>query len=565
MRRFIKTNNIWFVFLFIFDLTIIELTAQVENRVYVPLEFENYTPTWQHTMIDTSIIGEFRGVKNNMDTFYYDGFTHLSSSDIYHVKPVFYDGKVYLVTLSDFVATTGAFIQCLDLETGIVIWETAYDLRHDTRKEWPRIAYINHQGQLEILGHRLNTLLPQPLKPLWRISLMTVRKYNAETGQLEQRTIVDEHDQKAKLIENPFSLFGSRVLGTYFYPYEAKYQYITTVPYKSYILDSTSYTIDSSFARNELPSGIIYAGLYKTPENHFVSILHTTNAVLYETQKDSFDIRFRLYDRELSDLQTVNIGHLVSKADYFNCEYADDDYFILYSNEEQKNGNQITNICRYTLFRTDGEFIEEVTLEDENGKPLIIEPGSGQALKLLHQDGMIIFTHEKDDKSYSYLSIFKTDGKGNLLRVQKFKIPDKNHKLFPFGLSYTPEQDILLYGIHVNSLLIDDKYRGNASMYLFLTSEELGLVTEKTVLHPVHKLKIYPNPTKSDITFDLDDSMNAFSFSIMNNLGQIQKVGSIEKNSIRIETGDLKAGIYDIAVMDKTGRIKGTGRFVKMF
>jgi len=541
-----------------------KLFAQDDTRVYVPLQFENYHPVWQHTMIDTSIIGRFKGLKNNTDSIFYDGFTHLNSWELYNVKPVFHNGKVFLVGLSDFPATTGAFIQSLDLTTGLVIWETAYDLRHDTRKEWPRNAYINRNGQLEILGHRLNAQAPQSPPPYWRGSLITVRKYNVETGQLEERIVIEENDNMATIVENPYSLFLSRVFGTYFYPYGDKYQYVSAVPYKSYILDSMSYKIDSSSAHNDLQSGIIYAGLYKTPENHFISIMHTTNAVLFENQKDSFDIRLRLYDRELRDLHAANIGHVLSPADYFDCVYADDDYFVLVSKEVQKAGIQTTNICRYALFRTDGEFIEEVTMVDENGNPLVIESGVGQAMKLQHQDGMIIFTHELDNESFNYLSIFKTDGKGNLVRVQKNKIPDKNHYIIPVGLSYTPEGDILLYGIHINKLLIDDKYRGNACMYLLFASEELGLGTEKTELPAVQSLKIYPNPTKSDFTLDLDDSMNAFSYNILNSLGQIEKVGNFEKYNIQIETHDLNAGIYFIAVSDKMGKIVGTGRFVKM-
>jgi hypothetical protein len=565
MHKNIKNIIFGLVLLVALVITNSKLFAQEDTRVYIPLQFENYNPVWQHTMIDTSIIGRFKGLKNNIDSIFYDGFTHLNSWELYNVKPVFHNGKVFIIGLSDFVATTGAFIQCLDITTGLVIWETAYDLRHDTRKEWPRNAYINRNGQLEILGHRLNAIAPQPPSPYWRGSLMTVRKYNVETGQLEERTVIEENDILATMVENPFSLFLGRVLGTYFFPYGDKYQYVSAVPYKSYILDSMSYKIDSSSAKNDLQSGIIYAGLYKTPENHFISIMHTTNAVLFENQKDSFDIRLRLYDRELSDLHAANIGHVLSPANYFDCVYANDDYFVLVSKEVQKVGNQTINICRYALFRSDGEFIEEITMVDENGNPLVNEAGDGQAMKLLHQDGMIIFTHEVDNESFNYLSIFKTDGKGNLVRVQKIKISDKNHYIHPRGLSYTPEGDILIYGTHINKLLIDDKYRGNACMYLLFTSEELGLVTEKTVLHPVHSLKIYPNPTKSDITIDMDDLMNGYSYCILNNLGQIQEVGSIKKNTIQIETQDFNAGIYFIAVSDKTGRIRGTGRFVKMF
>jgi hypothetical protein len=533
------------------------------TRIYEPFQFENYKPMWVHAVIDSSIIGSFEEINWNGDSIFYDGFSHFYTNDIYKVDPVFYHEKLIVTELNNGPAAEGGFVQCIDIKTGNEIWNDYFDRRTDARKEYPRSAYINDHGQLEILGLRQNFKIPNTLpKPLWKHALMTIRKYNVESGELEERILTDENDPLAYKMITPFYLYVDAWLHSYLVKNGTNYQYILeNGKLNSYIINDRSYVLDSSFVNFNTKYKEYSTRLFKVGQDKFFQLLYS-GVENEANKKDSFELRYNLYNNKFELLKTKYLHEQIKKAYKYLKLYVDNDYFIILGEDYIVENGEAIPLITYSLFDIDGNLIEEVTLKDENGNPYAYNIQYGVAMKLPNEEGILIMVEIVED-GINKLGIFKSDGKGNLKIQKKIKILSSDHNITPLDLYLTNENDILLKAVDVNSKLTNDQNRGYATVYILFSAKDLDIKTSLQDITGLSVPAIYPNPSSNTISISCEDNP-AGSIEIIDRLGRVmykEKSTCCEEKSIDIS--GFNSGLYFVRLIDESGKIVGKGKFVK--
>ena len=559
-----KIKNTLIVIL-IFSTISISLTQP--NRTYKPFEFENFQPVWQHVVIDTSIIGNFDYFSSIYeDSIYYDGFSHFHGFDPHIVNPVIKDEKIIITELmGGNIKCQGAFIQCLDMESGEIIWQNLYDLRIENRNEYPERAFINKSGQFEILGHRRDASYPVVF--YWLNSLMSVRKYNIETGELENRTIIKEDDTQTKKMIIPFTLFGSNIGGSYLYPYKNDYQYFiqNNIVYKNYILDTTSYVLDSNYTNFINEPKLAKNRTFLTEDDRFIQLQYASSRYFYG-DIDTFRLYYSLYDRNFNLLFNSRFDDKIKHCYNYHFSYTDKEYFILAGENYDPFKEDTLKYISYSMFNKNAELVEEFTLKNIDGSPFSFYHISyfGKSLKLINEPGMLIVASSKKEDGFNYLVFFKSSGNGDYEVLKEIKVTGQNHQIYPIDLMYIQGEDILLKALDINLDLDDDLYQGFATVYIRLGAENLGLktITEEYIQNK--SFYIYPNPVLNNLIIEFKESFSG-NIQLSDELGRIMmNLDLNNRMNINLDVSNFPKGVYFISVKDNNFHKKyKTSTFVK--
>jgi len=91
-----------------------------------------------------------------------------------------------------------------------------------------------------------------------------------------------------------------------------------------------------------------------------------------------------------------------------------------------------------------------------------------------------------------------------------------------------------------------------------ITTGNENIFTEK------QNISVFPNPSVTHTTINFSNPNNErFSLIIFNPIGQVvSKIDGIKNNSIRINTKDLKSGVYFFQLQNQYG-IAGNGKFIR--
>ncbi len=529
---------------------------------YNIVEFEGYEPIWKHAVIDSSVLGNFN-VSSQGDTIYANGFSEFFGGEIFKVEPVFVDEKLIITELNGIISCRRGFVQCLDANTGDVIWEDPFDRRFNARREFPVLGFINEEGQYQLVCHRENLSVPNNLpNPLWIHSLIAHRLYNIKTGNLDSRILVDEKDNLSKKMTVPFIFLSNGSSATYLFKDES-FQYILQnfFSLNSFIVDTFGHVIDSIKIENNANLEFVQTNrLFLTPGNKLVNLLYATS-VNPETQKDSFELIYRLYDRKLQLLKERELK--VEPASSFSYSYVDDDHIIIQGLDWLGDVYKPVPLLSFYLFNNNGQKIEKIILQDSAGTPF--NYGSyAVALKLKNENGMLLFIGEQGIDKFNYLTIIKTDGNGNYFVVKRLKINDMDHLLIPTHAYFTYEGNVLLR-VHDNDLDYFEKYQVPlmASVYLMFSGEDLDIKTSINEIAESKPLTISPNPASGSISLNCEDN-DASMIEIIDRLGRVvykDKTSRCEEMSIDIS--GYASGLYFVRLMDRSVRLVGKGKFVK--
>jgi hypothetical protein len=67
---------------------------------------------------------------------------------------------------------------------------------------------------------------------------------------------------------------------------------------------------------------------------------------------------------------------------------------------------------------------------------------------------------------------------------------------------------------------------------------------------------VYPNPTHSDVTFELKGQMQGpYQVELINSIGKLVAIKSFSNNKITIEKANLSAGIYCYKITNGNGML----------
>ncbi|MEZ4909135.1 MAG: hypothetical protein R2771_16170, partial [Saprospiraceae bacterium] len=360
---------------FIVFILFVQISYSQTESVYEAFEFEDYKPVWQHVVIDSTIIGKFKEINPYTDdSIFYNGFSHFISIADYCVHPVYFDSSIILTEMMNGFADKckGAFIQCIDMQTGEVKWTNLYDLRTESREEYPERAFINDAGQYELIGHRRDGRYPNS-QDGWINSLLSVRKYNKETGELEDRVMISEDDSLAMKMIPPYFSGFSAVLKSYLYPYGNGYQYIYQFAnkYKNYYLDAESHIIDTAYIDYDYDLYSVFRKTYLTDDDKFKKLDYISNRYYYWDQPDTLKLFYTVYDRDFNLEYEKSIAEEIKHCYSYNFSYIDKDYFIIAGEDRDPHQSYDTTLnITYAMFDKNADLIEEITLYNEDGSPI---------------------------------------------------------------------------------------------------------------------------------------------------------------------------------------------------
>jgi hypothetical protein len=98
--------------------------------------------------------------------------------------------------------------------------------------------------------------------------------------------------------------------------------------------------------------------------------------------------------------------------------------------------------------------------------------------------------------------------------------------------------------------LLNNTYRPNIKFGNCNDLTSTGEQIKKTT-----NLIIYPNPTRGEITLNIDDSNSAHEYRIYDQLGREVKKGKLQSNKSTINL-DLQSGLYFIAIGNRVAKIQ---------
>jgi hypothetical protein len=243
----------------------------------------------------------------------------------------------------------------------------------------------------------------------------------------------------------------------------------------------------------------------------------------------------------------------------------DDEHIIIQGLDWLGDVYKPVPLLSFYLFNNNGQKIEKIILQDSAGTPF--NYGSyAVALKLINENGMLLFIGEQGIDKFNYLTIIKTDGNGNYFVVKRLKIKDKDHLLIPTHAYFTDEGNVLLR-VHDNDLDYFDKYQVPlmASVYIMFSGEDLGIETSLNEIGESKTLHIYPNPASNSISINCEREATSY----LEIIDKLARVIHKEKNpgceETNIDISGFTSGLYFIRFSDDSGRVIGKGKFVKEY
>jgi len=202
-------------------------------------------------------------------------------------------------------------------------------------------------------------------------------------------------------------------------------------------------------------------------------------------------------------------------------------------------------------------FYVKIIMEDSISNPFFPFPASGTGLIFVHESNLGLIYNYADSTITDFDSLIA------------FKVNQPFGRWLNLRLSYYPDSTVELW---VDNALIGAAQRNTNQ--LLDTNGRLGLGLNPSYLHarvdsirlvrgtpPVivgieasglEKVKsemlIYPNPTRGQLTIQVDKSMLGKRYSLLNLSGQSQMQGTFSKQSKQFEISQLAKGVYLLSV-----------------
>lgn len=550
---------------FILLLLFILVSGYAQNdRNYHPIEFEGYQTKWTHPVVDSSLIGKIKSITSEGDTIYYDGFSLFFSIDPFNVNPVIYKDNLYIIEqLWKGLGPSGTYIECIDINTGKSKWQTRF-YNEGGKKELTRYAFINDEQQLELIGEK-------EFKAK-RYHLIK-RKYDLDSGELIEKILVSNSNQEAYVLY-PVSLFpgGTGVYSFYLFPdkigkvdeiYFYRNLIITTLndSCKVESIDSINIENDFDFALD--------LKLRRTEDGNYLFFLFSGNQAL--PTQDSFGYYFNFFDNEFNLIASRNLQKIIKPIRYslhFKDVYYDDDYFIIRGIDSVRNqdNSSILDMATYSLFDTEGNLIEEISVTDGDGNPFDYGYKNnifGIATKLKYEKGMLIVFASEDKQKNRYLNFVKSDGIGNAVFNKQFKLKDNSHLPLIRDVFQLSNGDIVLSYFDSVDSLMQSGYNSSAIAYSVFPAKDLNIMTSTVKEFTTNgNITLYPNPTKSKLKiFSTKEKFD--NYVIFDAAGNKVYTKYFEStNELKINIQNLKTGVYFINIYNHKTQISAL-KFIK--
>jgi len=535
-------------------ISFIALRVQSQEISYQPLIFNNIIPVWQHAPIDSSLIGI-----NNFDGR--NQFTKSKNPSCY----VLFEDNLYIApsTATTNYGIDGGQVERINPINGEVDWIYTFDLRTEERQEVIQDLYIDDQRRLNVVSFR-RIVAPKPDPYLIWLddgdsSLISIRKFDIETGYLIEHITPSLSDHESLRLKHQMQ--NSRFFKG---DKNGNFQFIEKVTksgfvLKQYLIDENGHQIqqmnEDTIRFNAPNSGYTnhYQPVFIVSKD---TILVLSHVVKQDPLADG-QSRLTIYDKDLKkrreyfldDLIGVNYGQIyIENAD---------NRFIKIMVDLWRNPWE-PFILEHIILDYEGNIVKRFMTTQNGTKHFTFKT------TYLESENEFLVVGVTGDRSFR-LNFFKTKGFDELEKIKTIGNQNPEYFFSPTDIFQLPDGDILLNGINIFWPADEDLYQGNWPTLLKFNAEDIGLTSTKETEN-VCLLRIYPNPASDRVTISLEEDQSGV-IDILDHMGReiYITVSETQGGSNQINIGYLPTGMYFVRVTDKTGRIRGTGRFVKMF
>ena len=107
--------------------------------------------------------------------------------------------------------------------------------------------------------------------------------------------------------------------------------------------------------------------------------------------------------------------------------------------------------------------------------------------------------------------------------------------------------------------LISDTLNATRPMYSFYIDPSITSMQNQEML----EVSVYPNPTETNLTFQLNENSKEYKLEIFDITGKVYKSTSLNGVSTTIDVADLSKGVYLYCIHNRDGSRLSRGKFVK--
>ena len=524
--------------------------AIAQNLPYRDIEFKNLNPVWIYTPIDSSLIG--------LGNF--DGRNHFEN---WHDRPLpylIYKGYLYCAhhTRYSLNHMEGALLQKVDLQNGKVVWQNYWDSRNNDRQEWVEKIYLGDDGNLNVLTSRR---IEEPKNDIHYLisgdsSLISIRKYDIENGELLDHIYTYSYDLNSYRIEN------SRNNETILYPdSDDQFQYYELDKNNGLLIqndiDEKGHPVatrktDTVKIINGLeisdPAIVIYKKIFKVSVDTLVSL-----DVIYNFQNPEIDTQTTLtiYNKNLQITSQFQIDSLLNfRYKRLYLVFANDKY--IYINGEKAN-KSVIDTFNFIILNYEGNILKQFTGLYDNLNHILPFP------LYLEDENEFLFA-SYSGKYYGF-DIVKTNSVGEINLYREFYFKDKNYGYSPDILIQLDNSDVLTFSY--TCIYENNKYFAYWPTWMRIRAEDLGLNTSILSIAKEKELMIYPNPANDYIELSRENTEAGY-IEIIDQLGRIvSQENTLECEEKSIDISGLNPGLYFMRLINNSGREVGSGEFVK--
>ena len=517
------------------------LISFFQNKIkaqFKELTFDNYTPKWMHFSYDSTMesIGD-----NN-------GWDHLLFASC---KPIVDGDYLYNLSTNHKMNFQGGLLEKINLKSGEVVWASSFDLRNSSKREYPTTMYMNSKNEIVVLSYRATV---DQVNGYWATGRPSARIYDPCTGALKAHLNYDGTDvTNYPICSFLFKSYPLHSFAEYKIQYIAKSRDTKSLNYKSTVMDLNGKKIQE----NEvvLPfkykyfsfSGLVNYGDY------FISHIGSIND---REQPDSAELFLQIFNKDLGLLRNIDILPIVKiNYDYNVVEVSQDR--IMFVALDSTNDVSNPTILRYFVFDFNGNLVEKFTIRSENTFTV-------SSAFLRNEKGCVIALSEKISTNNKKLSLYKSDGKGNLSMIKE--VTESFPKLYfiPSYLTQLDNGDLLLTGT-TNKTKADNSGENLPTVTSILfDKDDLGLVASNKNQEQDKEYSIQPNPSHGLFEFQHQSWSKPALLELfsVNKTSAIQRV-KIDQFTSSIDFSHIPSGSYAYRIIEDQ-KIAVQGIWVKI-
>jgi len=562
---------------FIFSLVLLCTSLFSLAQVFHPIEFIEKDPVWTYISFDSTLMG----VQN------FDGYNHFSFINNSKEASLRSGDYLYMVNATQLVAMLeGGFIVKVDLNTGKPIWSRAFDMRTSDRQENLEDMYIDPNGQLCIITAKRVTLpdiyLPYGLNSKWinpgDSAIIVTRKYNPDTGDLEEYIQADVTDPEVWRIRNTVNgqrqLFGLKNGEFYANEFIRKsgvgnddYAYgQTKLDQYGNILEAEKrdtvrfeFPIDSTDKVGQTNQ----SRFRRVSEDTLISVQNWTNYWEHDYYKQPGLV---LFDKNLNKVKSIKLDDALEGINFKSLYiyYADHQYIIIYAPVwEQTPEDAFEPYAEYLVLDYDGNVVRRFSNEFNGYRHHVINFTYSE----LEEEFLVFFgAHYLEGLGIMFL---KTKQGGGLEYMGKLSYKPNDHVLFFYYVSQLENGDILIQG---NNRTPDPEspwgfgYYGDWPTLMRIRAEDVGLSVDKDPVDQLQYLHIYPNPVRTYLNIDGLKAENVILriYDLTGRQVMSHPAGFAGQRSLKMDVSSLGAGFYILKAFDAKGKLLGSNNFIKV-